>query len=147
MTREEAIQFLDNIKHAEVGRAIGEEGFYAELIGYHVEALNVAIKALEHPERNVVAVVPCGDTISRQAVLDVLDENSFTDSCIKVRQLPSVNPQEPKIGHWVRNSMDKYTQHAQYYYKCSECREDVIGEHKFCPNCGARMVGEEDVSQ
>lgn len=47
MTENEAIQFLDNIKHAEVGRAIGKDGFYAELMGYHVEALNMAIKALE----------------------------------------------------------------------------------------------------
>ena len=47
MTENEAIQFLDNIKHAEAGRAIGKDGFYAELMGYHVEALNMAIKALE----------------------------------------------------------------------------------------------------
>lgn len=47
MTREEAIQFLDNMKHEEAGRAIGKDGFYAELMGYHVEALNMAIKALE----------------------------------------------------------------------------------------------------
>ena len=46
MTREEAIQFLDNMKHEEAGRAIGKDGFYAELMGYHVQALNIAIKAL-----------------------------------------------------------------------------------------------------
>lgn len=47
MTNYEAIQFLDNMKHEEVGRAMGNEGFYAELMGYHVKALNMAIKALE----------------------------------------------------------------------------------------------------
>lgn len=50
MTREKAIQFLNNIKnikHEEAGRAIGKYGFYVELMGYHVEALNMAIKALE----------------------------------------------------------------------------------------------------
>ena len=47
MTNHEAIQFLDNMKHEEAGRAIGNDGFYTELMGYHVEALNMAIKALE----------------------------------------------------------------------------------------------------
>ena len=46
MTREEAIQFLDNIKHEETGRSIDAEGFYLDLIGYHIQALNIAIKAL-----------------------------------------------------------------------------------------------------
>ena len=43
MTREEAIQFIDNIKHEEAGRAIGSDGFFAKLMGYHVEALQMAI--------------------------------------------------------------------------------------------------------
>ena len=47
MTSHEAIQFLDNMKHEEAGRAIGKDGFYADLMGYHVQALNMAIKALE----------------------------------------------------------------------------------------------------
>lgn len=47
MTNYEAIQFLDNMKHEEAGRAIGNDGFYAELMGHHVKALNMAIKALE----------------------------------------------------------------------------------------------------
>ena len=50
MTKEEAKQFLDNMKHEEAGRGIGAEGFYAELIGYHIQALNMAIKALEHEQ-------------------------------------------------------------------------------------------------
>lgn len=52
MLREEAIQFLDNMKHEEAGKAIGKDGFYAELMGHHVEALNMAIKALETPPDN-----------------------------------------------------------------------------------------------
>ena len=50
MTNEEAKQFLDNMKREEAGRGIGAEGFYAELIGYHIQALNMAIKALEHEQ-------------------------------------------------------------------------------------------------
>lgn len=47
--------------------------------------------------------------------------------------------EEPKTGHWKRISMDKYVQHAMAYYRCSECGEDIIGEHRYCPNCGAKM--------
>lgn len=46
MTREEAIEFIKNIIGEESGRCIGKEGFYAELIGYHIEALKMAISAL-----------------------------------------------------------------------------------------------------
>jgi hypothetical protein len=46
MTRKEAIEFIKNIIGEESGRCIGKEGFYAELIGYHIEALNMAIQAL-----------------------------------------------------------------------------------------------------
>lgn len=47
MTNEEAIQFLKNMKGEEAGRAIGKEGFYAELLVYHIEALDTAIEALK----------------------------------------------------------------------------------------------------
>ena len=93
---------------------------------------------------------PCKDAISRQAVLDTLDTSDrFMDEdrtvdtyrallkeCYEV--LPSVTPKQ-KTGHWKRISMDKYVQHAMAFYRCSECGEDIIGEHNYCPNCGAKM--------
>lgn len=90
MTRDEAIQFLDNMKHAEAGRAIGKEGFYAELLGYHIQALNMAIKALEQQT--------CGDAVSRQAVLDIFADNAdatrpYSNTWEEVKALPPVNPQ------------------------------------------------------
>ena len=110
MTREEAIQFLDNMKHEEAGRAIGKDGFYADLMGYHVQALNMAIKALEHPERNVVAVVPCGDTISRQAVLDELEKWDWQELYLPIHfkeniidVIPSVNPHKQKTGQYEKH--------------------------------------------
>lgn len=54
MTNEEAIQFLENIKGEEAGRAIGKEGFYAELLGYHIEALNKAIEALKNEPKFLI---------------------------------------------------------------------------------------------
>lgn len=96
MTNEEAIQFLDNIKHEEAGRAIGKDGFYAELMGYHVEALNIAIKALEtipkykdaynkgwddgakatYEHLKMCEEEQNGDLISRQAVIDAIEDDN-----------------------------------------------------------------------
>ena len=47
MSKHEAIEFLKNIIGEESGRCIGKDGFYAELIGYHIEALKMGISALE----------------------------------------------------------------------------------------------------
>lgn len=66
MNRDEAIQFLDNMKHAEAGRGIGKEGFYAELLGYHIQALNMAIKALEQQT--------CEDAISRAEAIKAMND-------------------------------------------------------------------------
>lgn len=103
MTNEEAIQFLDNIKHEEAGRAIGKDGFYAELMGYHVEALNMAIKALEtipkykdaynkgwddgakatYEHLKMCEEEQGGDLISRDAVLDII-HLFFTEEVDKI---------------------------------------------------------------
>ena len=47
--------------------------------------------------------------------------------------------QEPKTGHWKRISIDKYSEHAQYWYRCTSCGKDHLGNTNFCPDCGARM--------
>ena len=115
------------------------------------EALELAIKALEHPEENVVAIVPCGDAISRQAVLDYIDNmpsELTSDGRRMVRRrtleeyisdtLSSVNPQ-PKTGHWILDETDNSI-------TCDKCgcliwANDISnGEAHYCPNCGAKMV-------
>ena len=74
-----------------------------------MQARDIAVEALEHPEKNVVTIVPCGDAISRQAVLDIIrfedkwlldaknhnadTEIAFSGMKSKVSDLPSVNPQ------------------------------------------------------
>ena len=116
--------------------------------------LNMAIKALEQE--------PCEDTISRQAVLNTLFYNSDNNCEVvlnkelqdRIKALPHVTP-APKKCHnenWDYDSCDQFV--------CSNCgielqdwlkvERDEDGditfhgyEFKYCPNCGARIGGEE----
>ncbi len=100
---------------------------------------------------------PCDDAIRRQAVLDVLDKNKYSNKfCeehhidwsinlgmahIVVNDLPSVNPKE-RTGHWINSNIPNEE------YVCSECGgacwyydyRAKVAKSKFCPNCGCRMV-------
>ena len=86
--------------------------------------------------------------ISRQAVNEII--NDIRD-CISVegywailermKKLPSVKPQEPKTGHWIRF---KEFEDGCYHIKCSECGQywSIVGHAKIfkhCFNCGAKM--------
>ena len=90
---------------------------------------------------------PCEDCVSRRAVFEILNDAYFLkidDGAAlqeSVRQLPSVTAQ-PKMGQWKRINKEKYVQHAMSYYRCSECGEEIIGEHNYCPNCGTKMENE-----
>ena len=114
MTNEDAIQFLDNIKHEEAGRAIGKEGFYRDLMGYHIQALDMSIAALK--------AQPCEDAVSRQTMLDGLASiakakaKSDAQRALMGRvmffteQLPPVTS-KPRTGKWILHGLG---------YRCSE---------------------------
>lgn len=98
------------------------------------EILDKAIKVLEQE--------PCDDAVSRQAVLDIVNNPLNIRLVDIIKALPPVTLKE-KIGHWVNN-----------HTKCSNCKwgmeDDVVGSpmmlfFPFCPNCGARMVESCDV--
>jgi len=55
-----------------------------------------------------------------------------------INNAPTIVPKR-RTGRWKRISMDMYVQHAMYYYECSECGAHIIGEHKYCSECGAKM--------
>ena len=57
----------------------------------------------------------------------------------ELEKLPSVTPTE-RTGHWERISIDKYSEHAKYWYRCDRCGNDNLGNTDWCPNCGCRMV-------
>ena len=115
MTRDEAIKGLTSL--VEVRRKyVGMQTMKDE-----IECLEMAIKTLEQE--------PCDDAISRQAVLNILDdvvkdyikENDFDKAqgvaWVKVQKLPPVTP-KPKIGRWI----DK----------------DGISDFMYCSNCGGK---------
>lgn len=106
---------------------------------------------------------PCEDAISRQAVIDGIEElkkspwatdkrgNGFeylitealdvvAELCVK--QEPPIKPQ-PKTGHWIGIDEEPHED-----YECNRCGYVVSTytaniephtEYKYCPNCGAKM--------
>lgn len=104
---------------------------------------------------------PCGNCVNRQAVLNKINEVCFSEEWAQfrfdygsngqrdliidyIKDLPPVNPQEPKTGHWIeKDGFD-----GDVYYDCSECGESwstIEGtpwdnEWNYCPSCGCRMV-------
>ena len=143
MTREEVITRL---KEIDIRDALQED----------YDALYVAIEALEQE--------PCSDAISRQAVLDYIDEmpsDLTADGRRMIRRrtleeyisdtLPPVTPQ-PKTGHWIEKDGREQGYDIggiKTWYRqiiCEKCGfiktaiEGHIGQYHYCPNCGARMI-------
>lgn len=102
--------------------------------------LGKAIEALEQE--------PCDNCIRREDALMALT-GEYTDSLSeilpkaikRINVLPPVIPAE-KVGRWKRISMDKYSEHAKYWYRCDRCGEDNLGNTNYCPNCGQRKMQE-----
>lgn len=125
MTKEEIISNLLYMKHSVKEDTIEDI------------TINEAIKVLQQE--------PCTDAISREDALMALT-GEYTDSPIeilpkaikRINVLPPVTPAE-KVGRWKRISMDKYSEHAKYWYRCDRCGEDNLGNTNYCPHCGAKM--------
>ena len=88
------------------------------------DAIKCAIKALSEP-------LQPWEILAAQAVLS--------------------QPAEPKRGKWIRTGSGSLYDH----YECSECGKapkwDCMGDNRwriaftdFCPNCGAKMRGQDD---
>ena len=124
MTREEAIDMLYGMKadNLNLDDAYTKDKY---------DALEMAIQALEQE--------PSGDLISKQSVLDACEQSiNILEAVDRIMDLPSV-AQKPKTGYWKRISIDKYSEHAKYWYRCDRCDKDNLGNTDYCPNCGAKM--------
>lgn len=124
---------------------LGELAMYARQKGWddeYTEAVNMAIKALEQE--------PCGDAISRQAVLELqyrIDDSATLSvrdvvNVEDIEDLPPVTPQ-PKMGQWIVEAGDRETGYGGCTM-CSECAGEGNTEMDYCPNCGAKMTESED---
>lgn len=142
MTREEAMAFLQ-------GRIDLIDKYYPQIEDYR-DALDIAIKALEQE--------PCEDVVSRQSVLNTLDKRfdsipvgQTTEILLlrkDLRELPPATLTQKK-GKW-----EQYGDFWKEKYRCSECKEEqpkilcgeqIIGHWSdYCPNCGAKMVENEE---
>ena len=104
------------------------------------------------------------DLISRRAAIQAIDDlsncyNGYSDTYDKayiigvLEEVPTIDP--VKYGKWI-----KMSDADGVYWACSECGEDIprvahynpqsdlfprlesIDKTNYCPNCGAKMVGE-----
>lgn len=103
------------------------------------EAKTMAIKALgQQPCEYKPLII---DNPKDEDMLKLL--RTFQNQKVLVAEhdcLPSVTPIRP-TGKWI----EKEDYNLDTYYECSECGADYCIEgdiliHKYCPNCGARMV-------
>ena len=141
MTNHEAVEFLKNMIGEESGRAIGKDGFFAELMGYHVQALKKGIAVLEAEARSSEKPNNCEDAISRQSVIDIVHNGlGLTIGRVeqKINKLPSVNL-ETRTACWIQKDKGD----GFINWRCSNCgmlsRSSQRPWYKFCPGCGARM--------
>lgn len=96
-------------------------------------------------------VQPCGDVVKREAVLNTLDtmdkaldENRTVETYKELlkecyKELPSVTP---RTGKWIRKVLEVENDDVRITYECSECGVDQLFKEHYCPDCGAKMEGE-----
>lgn len=136
MTNEEALDELNVIYERLSHPEDCEQGVYSFRDGDYLEALDVAIKALEQQ--------PCEDAISRADVKKYLSAPDANGDRVIYESdldlLPSVQSTR-RTGRWIDI---QYFKNDDTYYrpKCPFCSIEPKEYSNYCPNCGARMEGE-----
>ena len=84
------------------------------------------------------------DLINRQAAIEAcLRYNGvgwvWSQILDEIEKLPSAE----RHGKW----LDGYGFAGNYYdcFVCNQCKKESMAKTNYCPNCGARMDGEQDV--
>lgn len=77
------------------------------------------------------------------------DEYASHDVPNVLRNMPSTDVQSVKRGRWINiyewaEMHDSRPSGMCTYYWCSECEKEQEKKSDFCPNCGARMDGEQN---
>lgn len=110
----------------------------------YYRALSEAIKMLSEQAD--------GDTISRQAAIEVADavwsvtgDVNVAKVWDQIRNLPSAQP-ERKTGIWLKTGQSFVFPDKFRNYFCSECGFEIEKTaYNYCPNCGADMREPEDI--
>lgn len=58
-----------------------------------------------------------------------------------IQKTPTADVQEVRHGTWRESLSDMFPDGTDY--RCSACGRTAILDSEFCPNCGAKMDGEE----
>ena len=133
MTNEEALDELNVIYERLSHHEDCEQGVYSFRDGDYLEALDVAIKALEQQ--------PCEDAISRADVKKYLSAPDANGDRVIYESdldlLPSVQSTR-RTGRWIDI---QYFKNDDTYYrpKCPFCSIEPKEYSNYCPKCGARM--------
>ena len=101
----------------------------------------------EYIERDA-AYKACETYFSGVCVYDVSESEVINDFEKVIDAVPTTDVIPIRHGHWIAE--ENWTP-DDYYYTCSICREDfymIVGtpsdnNYKYCPNCGAKMDGNE----
>lgn len=95
-------------------------------------------------EQAIKSICEDGTWLERQGCVDItMAERKQRDVDI-LQALPSAEPVQ-KTGKWINVNADKWN--VCYVLKCSACGvidNRMYRTDNYCPNCGARMVGEEE---
>lgn len=150
MTRSEAIDMLRQIcSYLTAGNPV----WRTEPIR---EACEMAIEALTEKEPSAKDInVPINDCINRQAAIDAItkvarkkfnlsDEYGqylagLSDAEMEIRRLPSAE----RRGKW-KVRAETFGRRTLYYYTCPLCGSTKHQRTKYCPDCGAKMIGDDE---
>lgn len=86
--------------------------------------------------------------ISKQKVLNlirmVMTEESVSNALL-YQSVSQMDSEEPKQGHWIEHKWAEEVDGMLISnYECSECHYWGRHDSNFCPNCGVRMVNENE---
>ena len=136
MTREEAISDW-TFRSNHIKKWLDEHGEEPS-IRHYVELIDMAIEALKAKTD--------GDLIRRQDAIDAVDRvdeahmrlkgRPMLGWCTLLDEIESIPSAGPKTGEWIQDDD----------YICDQCGYHMIvgdGAYNFCPNCGAKMLGED----
>lgn len=135
------------------------EAIYMSLSEEKKKALDVAFKAMEQEPCNELPTVaiPQNNNGCENCRWQSQSESempckqcmhNYTDEWEMEKPTDTITmEQEPKTGHWKRISIDKYSEHAKYWYRCDRCGKDNLGNTDWCPNCGVKMIEPQERSE